>query len=96
MSLEPKLDPHHTKLRVQLAANMIPDRATVSKPTGDKLYTLVRELPVYHEELPRRKITPHRGNLFLVSADALNEISGDKPLHWHTTLDNIQMHCEMA
>ena len=71
-------------MKVLLPASMIPLDSTVTKRTGDKKYTLRKELRVFSIDKTEQKIKADSGTVFLVSekGDA-NAVPGDEELVWY-------------
>ncbi|NIT79612.1 MAG: hypothetical protein GWN58_33180 [Anaerolineae bacterium] len=84
------------RLKVILAAHYLPERATVTKPTGQKEYTLTSEIRFYGDNAPE-KVTADKNIRFLVSGDgAVNIISADKELAWNVHADELRDFLERA
>jgi hypothetical protein len=73
-------------IKLILPANQIPVESTVTKKTGDKKYTLRKELRVFSIDKTEQKIKAENGTVFIVSekGDA-NAVSGTEELVWHAT-----------
>lgn len=83
-------------IRVLLHADQIPDKATVTKRTGDQEYTLSHNLVVYPIDAPKGLRSERLGDVttitgfFLVGPRAsVNQVSPDKLLHWHVTAEDF-------
>jgi len=74
-------------LKVLLPAHEIPDKAIVTKRTGEKEYVLRRSITVYREDGEKTTVTANDGTVFLVdprTGDA-NAFGAGKVLGWHAT-----------
>jgi len=89
----------NAQIRVLLPAKHIPSGATVSKATGTKPYTLVRELKLFANgtESERREVVPAPNTVFLLDdtrRDSIDQIEDETVLSWHTTPEELWSHCE--
>lgn len=55
-------------------AKEIPDNYSVRKPSGQKLYRLVREIKIYGEQ---RQVVNAEGIVYLVAGESINAIKDD-------------------
>lgn len=81
--------------RVLLNAGEVPDRSTVSKPKGEKLYTLIKNIRIHHNDKHGRTTKPEtvlRG-IFLHGTNPfmLSEIPPDMVLAVHLPQEAIDV-----
>lgn len=68
-------------LRLLVPARMVPDRSMVTKRSGEKVYTLRRQIRVFPEDQKEGKVTPIDG-FFLCFEGDINQIGPETMLLW--------------
>jgi len=82
---EPKIEASDV-IRVLLPAHKIPEGATVTKRSGDKLYTLRRELLLYTNE---GKNVLASGCFLCDNVGNANQVDSELELHWVLTTNEL-------
>lgn len=81
------------RLKLVIAAGYIPEGATVTKPTGEKEYTLTSEIKFYGEGAPEN-VKADKNIRFLVCGPSINIITTDKELAWRVDASELRDHIE--
>lgn len=77
-----------TTLQVHLEARLIPDQATVSKGTGDKLYLLRHNL-VLHSPPPKKQPVTLEGFFIISNEGNIQQLQPDHVLKWHVAAEDL-------
>ena len=85
MTINDKICPE-TPLRILLPVADIPDHATVSKRTGNKVYTLSRVVALHTAE---GQAVLARGFFLFDDGLSINQVERTELLHWHTTAEDF-------
>lgn len=78
----------HDEIKILLPAHKIPDGSIVTKPTGEKEYTLSTNLKFFSNnkgECNKYNITAEKGTLMLINNDNINIINENAILAWVTS-----------
>ncbi len=75
------------KVKLVVPAGLLADHTVVTKPTGDKQYTIHHKIPIFNGD---RIVSPREDSIFLVANGdlAISEIGRDKEVMVH--FDNAQ------
>ena len=76
---------------ILMRARDVPGGAVVTKPTGQKTYTLVDQIRIFNENGAPRIIKAEPGTFFMVNGADINAIGEDKAVMWRPgSLDAVQ------
>jgi len=82
-------------MKLLIEAKQIPNGATVSKKTGDCVYTLRDEIKIWGTCTPEnmdtlKELRSDKETRFMISENGnINVVSGDKELLWHASNEEL-------